>query len=1019
MSRISFVPEDVKCECDCWLSVSKKVFAALTSAYGKPYEILKDLSTNCYLSIRQNPKKDGMYTLYTVNGSYVARVSDDRQSFLLLGYHANRLADHSMAMKYGMVFYVDGNMTVSVRLKRDYDEVFDYVNGQYVAYGDYSDWDKPDCWEFVSAVTKAFETSADEESFEDEDIPLAEGLEGILLTAENYARLSHDIEVQKAMTEGRVAYIKINASDYERTDRLAYEFVVEDIKEDVFKERVRVIVEDGTEEGCRAEIASVVKDGSCYKMTLLFGEQIDVTTLPGQGWISLVPSTTVLDVQMKAINGIRNGEAPAKYMNNVLGLCHPAGFDNKNLSGVRERLLNQDLPPNASQIEAICSGIDTKDVQLVMGPPGTGKTTVILEWVKYFVKEEHKRVLVSSQNNKAVDNVLERLGAEDGMETVRVGSELKVQDNVMCYLFENRLESLRQSIIDGGNVQTAQLEEMRVWLENAADRIGMSSDEASSAWRYLECQRLTASKRKRDRQAAEKEYMVASAAVDALCDRVTVLREKVEASAVAKNKLVLFLKRWYHKSVMKELVDMEEKLRDAEDTLRNAENNRDMQYELSDAAAVRLREATDTYGRALKGFVSLYNDLSPQMPYGGGIWNLAPALAVRDDVTVDEMREMATCVKSYLSRTSFILETVRSWTEETVSQKNYSLKEVLLESVDVVGATCIGINSNKDFAGVDFDVTIIDEAGQIQVHNALVPMSVSNKLIMLGDHKQIPPSVDQDLVDACEENGVDTEMLYKSLFEIMYGKLPDANKIMLDTQYRMPAQIAEIISGWFYGGKYYSPDFKRGLPGLLPRLSVAPLVIVDTGMEKKRFETSHGGDDGESAGTTNEIEAEIAAQIVRMCPDNLWDETGVISAYKMQAELIRKKISHFIPEVQARGMAATLDSFQGQERNLIIYSFTRSTDKKPTAARIGFLNELRRLNVAMTRCKKTLVMIGDMPYLAGCRRLKKNARTGEELYEGSERQFSDFIKVMLESVKGGAGEVLSYAEFAMRAGKNE
>ena len=61
-------------------------------------------------------------------------------------------------------------------------------------------------------------------------------------------------------------------------------------------------------------------------------------------------------------------------------------------------------------------------------------------------------------------------------------------------------------------------------------------------------------------------------------------------------------------------------------------------------------------------------------------------------------------------------------------------------------------------------MTIIDEAGQIQIHNALVPMSVSNKLIMLGDHRQIPPSVDQSLVKSCDENDVKTELLEKSLF---------------------------------------------------------------------------------------------------------------------------------------------------------------------------------------------------------------------------------------------------------------
>ena len=69
------------------------------------------------------------------------------------------------------------------------------------------------------------------------------------------------------------------------------------------------------------------------------------------------------------------------------------------------------------------------------------------------------------------------------------------------------------------------------------------------------------------------------------------------------------------------------------------------------------------------------------------------------------------------------------------------------------GATCIGINSNKDFANVKFDVAIIDEAGQIQIHNALIPMSRARKNLLLGDYKQIPPCANDDVVAACEADG--------------------------------------------------------------------------------------------------------------------------------------------------------------------------------------------------------------------------------------------------------------------------
>ena len=108
------------------------------------------------------------------------------------------------------------------------------------------------------------------------------------------------------------------------------------------------------------------------------------------------------------------------------------------------------------------------------------------------------------------------------------------------------------------------------------------------------------------------------------------------------------------------------------------------------------------------------------------------------------------------------------WNEHVSSQSNYALSDLLMESVDLVGGTCIGINSQRKFANVNFDVTIIDESGQIQIHNALVPMSRSPKVIMLGDHLQIPPIADEDQIALCEESGVDSSLLSTSLFERLY-----------------------------------------------------------------------------------------------------------------------------------------------------------------------------------------------------------------------------------------------------------
>ena len=245
----------------------------------------------------------------------------------------------------------------------------------------------------------------------------------------------------------------------------------------------------------------------------------------------------------------------------------------------------------------------------------------------------------------------------------------------------------------------------------------------------------------------------------------------------------------------------------------------------------------------------------------------------------------------------------------------------------------------------------------------------------------------------------------------MYHEVPETNKIMLDTQYRMPAEIADTISEWFYEGNYYSPEFKKNLKSLIPALSPKPYVIIDTSRQKNRYEKKIQG-----AGSSNELEAEVIESLVHHIahhPETDIKEIGVISAYKSQVKLVKKKLNKFLTEEIVNEMAATLDSYQGQERDIIIYSFTKSSTTQKNKRRIGFLNELRRLNVAMTRCKKMLILVGDMEFLSSCEHMNMDDED-YPVYDRSEKQFSDFICKMLEDIDKGNGERIPYSTFSKR-----
>jgi superfamily I DNA and/or RNA helicase len=393
------------------------------------------------------------------------------------------------------------------------------------------------------------------------------------------------------------------------------------------------------------------------------------------------------------------------------------------------------------------------------------------------------------------------------------------------------------------------------------------------------------------------------------------------------------------------------------------------------------------------------------------------------------------------------------WAKALSTKRNDIMTNILIESSNIVGATCIGINSNREFTDVKFDVSIIDEAGQIQIHNAIVPMSRSRKTLMLGDHLQIPPMVNNNMAQMCKDEEVETELLEKSFFEYLFENLKKKdsntpNLTRLNEQFRMPSNISDVISEWFYECNYHANyDMSKWKP-LIPGTKT-PLVIVSTSGEKERMEYSENdakkdysmGKKVEAAlngpGYANRLEAKIVVDIVEALiksgvlpttdskgrPLEVQDNIGIISAYGKQVRYIRSALSKRnlgLHNDQIYSMCASLDSFQGQERPIIIYSSTRSTNYKGVdKPRVGFMKELRRLNVAFTRCQKQLVIIGDINYLTSCEYQELNEETREPLANKSEKKYSEFISKIVEQAKTSQGEYVDYSKLDQMLGGEE
>lgn len=298
------------------------------------------------------------------------------------------------------------------------------------------------------------------------------------------------------------------------------------------------------------------------------------------------------------------------------------------------------------------------------------------------------------------------------------------------------------------------------------------------------------------------------------------------------------------------------------------------------------------------------------------------------------------------------------WYKEVDTEAyNANVGELILRSHNIVGATCVGLAQKS--IGLDrlkFDLVIVDEAGKALPAELLIPINRAKKLILIGDHKQLPPTIDSALydpekVEIEDREYVKEELFEKSLFEKLFMNCPDTNKGMLTTQYRMPAVIGTMISQLFYEGTIKNGEMTYNKPLYFFN---NPLNLLDMSNDKAYAETSISG-----KSPTNEREAEVVTEIIKKIKEKVDANIriAVITPYKGQKRLLQRKIMEAGLVFGGNLAVNTVDAFQGEEAEIVIYCMTRS--KKQT----NFFSDAARINVALSRTKNELLIIGSMKYM--------------------------------------------------------
>jgi superfamily I DNA and/or RNA helicase len=286
------------------------------------------------------------------------------------------------------------------------------------------------------------------------------------------------------------------------------------------------------------------------------------------------------------------------------------------------------------------------------------------------------------------------------------------------------------------------------------------------------------------------------------------------------------------------------------------------------------------------------------------------------------------------------------------------MTEDVLESVQVITCTLVGA-SHRHMRHLSFETVFIDEAAQALEPGCWIPIAKGQRLVLAGDHHQLPPTVKSE--QAAREG------LRETLFEKCIQRQPNTAR-MLTTQYRMHEQIMGFSSDKFYGGQLVPHASVRhaGLEAYDLRFAPdLPVEFIDTagcGYQEVAIP--------ESRSTANPEEAHLLlerlAQLLAPYDAAEHDEhqhtplsIGVIAPYRAQINYLKDAIED--SEVlnglllQRRLSVGTVDSFQGQERDIIAITLTRSNPQ----GEIGFLSDIRRMNVGMTRARRKLLLVGD------------------------------------------------------------
>jgi len=663
--------------------------------------------------------------------------------------------------------------------------------------------------------------------------------------------------------------------------------------------------------------------------------QADISNIASSGEISISMrmAEIALQRQRKALKSIQYKENVNPEISEII--FNPSiATSRNNLMLTEEDCESKEI--DKSKLLSLEKALSTDNIFLLQGPPGTGKTTFISELVYQILNGNDKyrgnpdaKILIASQSHVAVDHSLAKIKKLiPDIKMIRIGILDKLAESSREYTLDIFCREWTQKVI----------ENCKLALEKYKQEIGIDESLQEKNSIITEIDSIT-----------EKigELIDELADVENELEKVNILDSKwqfVNEKIASMRQVVSIKTAGVTEEHLSQIIDeftssltgLNDKLASViDESIALAEQKIELQErytEINDELGVKGREVTE------------WKELL-------GVSSNEEYLQVKSDIQI-ALKEN----KKKYAKYSKVESLCKEW-QKRVTQGDGLLQESIADST-LVGATCLGIPGLSAAIEFNFDWVIVDEAGKATPPEILVPICLGRKIVLVGDHKQLPPVVDEALLKLQDKErmNISKEDLELSLFEYLERGLNDDCKSILDEQYRMNPVIGDLISKLFYDGKLVSRTSREEKTIPLKMYDNKPLVWLST------VDKSNKKEERIADSYRNSCEAKLIFEHLLEIDEELGKlktkkETAIIAGYRGQRDYLtrlyesnyRARFHNMTVEIN------TVDAFQGRETDIVFYSVVRSNEN----GNLGFLKDVRRLNVAFSRARELLVVVGD------------------------------------------------------------